>query len=84
MLYTKQVYPQVVDGNPHIRPALPASFGNIHEFSVTWDITSASEDDRAEYWEDSEGTLTAAQVEEAVYGAEGKAAWVTANPSPDI
>lgn len=83
-MYTKHVYPHVLAGATHVRPALPATFGNVYEISVTWDITSLNEDDRAEYWEDSVGTLTAAEVEEAVYGPAGKAAWLTAHPALDV
>ncbi len=81
-LYTKHVYPLVASGDSHTRPPLPPTFVRVHEISVTWDIFSANEDDRAEYWEDTAGTLTAAEVETAVYGVDGKAAWIAANPPP--
>ena len=81
-MYTKHVYPLISQGASHVRPPIPGTFAGVHEISVTWDIHSANEDDRAEYWEDSAGILTAAEVEEAVYGVDGKDAWIAANPDP--
>lgn len=89
--YLKVVYPQIAVGASHARPSRPDCCMGVHEISVTWDIHSANDEDRAEYWEVDPATVpaeilslcnTAAEVETAVYGVDGKAAWIIANPAP--
>ena len=89
--FIKVVYPQIEVGKSHARPSRPDCCINISEVSVTWDIHSADEADRAEYWEIDvakhdpsicSGEMTAAEVETAVYGPAGKAQWLIDNPAP--
>jgi len=88
MNYIRVVYPLIEVGKSHNRPSLPECVINIHEGSVTWNIHSTNDDDRAEYWEVDETKynpsynpplMTASEVETTVYGPAGKAAWIAAN-----
>lgn len=83
-LYSKWIYPKLEPGHSQRRPLMPFSFVKIHEVAVTWDLSSDNDDDRAEYWEDVNGTLTASEVEIAVYGPDGKDAWIAAHPEPTL
>lgn len=80
-MYTKWIYPKVNVGDSHKRPTMPESFIKIHEVSLSWDLASDNDDDRAEYWEDLDGTMTLEQVELEVYGPDGKQAWMDAQPT---
>ena len=91
--YIKCVYPRIVVGKSHARPSLPECCVRLHEVSVTWDIHSENEADRAEYWEVNEAKydadispalMTAAEVETAVYGEAGKEQWLIDHPIEEV
>jgi len=87
--YIKWFYPQIEPGKSHKRPEMPLCFIRLYECSKTWDIHSANDMDRAEFWEVDMSKLdvlhlpyilTQLQVEIDVYGAGGKAQWLIDNP----
>ena len=92
-MYAKWIYPKAEVGQAHKRPMMPMCFVRLHEVTVSWDIHSNNENDRAEYWEVDmvehakvcdlmPPLMTEAEVEIDVYGIEGKAAWIAAHPGP--
>jgi len=90
-MYAKYIYPKIIVGKSHARPEMPYCFIRLVESSVTWDIFSVNDADRAEFWEVDMAKdhsnlvlMTLAQVETEVYGVEGKAAWIAAHPMPEI
>lgn len=89
-MYSKWIYPKIEIGQSHVRPIMPTCFVKLHECSVTWNIFSNNDNDRAEYWEVDlvehtkvanimPALMTATEVELEVYGSEGKSAWMTAH-----
>ncbi len=69
--YSKLVYPETAAGEGYTRPAVPETFTALHAAAPSWNPYSANEADRTEYWEDSAGAMTLADVEEAMWGIEG-------------
>lgn len=57
MMYSKIIYNQAPIGGGYTRPTVPATYGNIVMISPTWNPYSANPDDRAEYYEDTNGTI---------------------------
>lgn len=94
-MYSKWIYPKIEAGKSHARPIMPDCFVSIYEYSITWNIHSNNDNDRAEYWEVDmvrhakvadimPALMTSAEVEIDVYGPAGKAAWILANPKPTL
>ena len=70
-MYSPLVYPQCPAGGNYARPALPSTFTGTGPaaISATWNPYSASAIDRTEYWADSAGTLTFAEMMQGAYGS---------------
>ena len=94
-MYSKWIYPKAEVGQMQKRPMMPFCFTNLVESSVTWNVYSNIDNDRAEYWEVDmveyakvstllPPLMTLAEVELDVYGVDGKAAWIVAHPRPTI
>lgn len=69
--YSKLLYPETAEGEGYTSLPVPETFGDMYATSPNWNPYSANEADRTEYWEDSEGILTLADVQEAMWGIEG-------------
>ena len=91
-MYVKYIYPKIEVGHSHARPSLPDCCTKIYETTLTWDIYSADDTDRVEYWEVDETKYdlsisppleTAAEVDVAIYGPGGKAQYIIDNPPQD-
>lgn len=90
--YVKWIYPQIEIGKSHKRPEMPLCFIRLAESSTSWSIHSIDDNDRAEYWEVDvakmdvmHSPMTIEEVELAVYGIDGKSAWIAALPSiPEV
>lgn len=65
-MYSPLVWPQVQQGCAYCRPILPPTFVRQAFVVPTWNVYSASPKDRTEYWEDSAGTMTLAEVQGAL------------------
>lgn len=93
MHLVKFIHPQIEPGKTYMRGEMHKCFIRIREIPLTYDVHSADENDRAEYWEvnisdyDSQllpALMTESEVETAVYGVNGKAAYFASLPAPSF
>lgn len=69
MNYKKIQYPRVTDtSNIRLRPTIPVDCISLFKTSFNFDITSANDLDRCEYWSSAVGTMTDNEVIAEVYG----------------
>ena len=64
-MFTALIYPQNQVGQPYARPPIPETFLRQVAHSKTWDVHSPDPADRTEWWEDTAGELTQADLDEA-------------------
>jgi len=67
--YTAFVWPQAVGS--YTTPAMPSTFTTLYATTETWNPFSANTADRTQYWEDTAGTLSSADVQLGLYGLSG-------------
>ena len=69
-LYSPFTYPQANPAVGYSRPPIPATFVACAFSPKTWNPYSAVAYDRTEYWSDTAGSLTEAQVWNLLYGGQ--------------
>lgn len=67
MNYFRIVYPQSTKSAVKLRPSIPSHCTKFYRSSLNFDITSTDNNNRCEYWESSQGTLTKAEVDQLLY-----------------
>lgn len=73
MKYKKVQYPRATDTSVvRVRPPVPSDCIALYRTSLNFDITSANDNDRCEYWSSNSGTLDQSAVEGEIYGGKSE------------
>lgn len=69
MNYKKIQYPRATDTSAvRLKPSVPVDCISLYKTSFNFDITSANDLDRCEYWSSAIGTMSETEVTAEVYG----------------